>query len=151
MSALILNESITPVLRGGRANFALPVFVFATIVLWNVMKLEGPAPYVLGAFILFWMIVGLHAYIVTLVRLTFGNDHIEVIFPLHIVRLRYDAIHSLRFVRYSITPVLRLQVRGSRSVRIVIVGPYTPWGSLDECSRRLREEFAARGVSTNEV
>jgi hypothetical protein len=148
MSTLVINAALTPIVRAGRANLVFPVLVMGAIVVWQVAQLEGPARYVIGGLLLFWMAVGIHAYLTTLVRMEFAETAVDIVFPVHRTRINYATIEKVKVVRYSLTPLLRLRMRskGRMPVRVTIQGPFTPWGSLQECANRLGEEFARRGV-----
>lgn len=149
LQVLAMTSSTTPIVRGGRANLALPILAIGLVLLWKVAEVEGLGRYLLGGFVLWSMAIGWQSYYTTLTRLTFRDEYLEIMFPLRAVRLRYDAINGIKFRRHTLSPIASLKIftsTSSRVVRVNIAGSFTPWGSLDECVQKLRKELIARGV-----
>lgn len=155
LSSLIVNNSTTRFIRAGRINMAWPVIAVGIFIFANVMTmpLSNVARFILGGFLLFTIFIGLRTYVTTLARVVFLDENIQILLAVYERKIPYDAIASVQIVRLRLTPLLRIRIRSRRagySVQLAIPGPFTPWGSLGECSARLAEEFRAKGVQVIE-
>jgi hypothetical protein len=153
MSSLIISDSTRRIIRAGRGNIGWPIFAILVFLFANAMKLPNTARIMVGGFLLITMFIGLRSYVTTLARIVFLDDYIQIVLAVYERKVPYDTIESVQIVRLRLTPLLRVRIRSKRighSIQFAIPGPFTPWGSLKDCSARLAEQFRVKGVQVIE-
>jgi hypothetical protein len=153
MASLKISDSTTPFIRAGRSNMVWPVLAVGVFIFINAMTLPHVTRFVVGGFLLLTILIGLRMYVTTVARVVFLDDRIQISLAIYEREVPYDAIETVQIVRLRLTPMLRMRIRSrltGRFLQISIPGPFTPWGSLKECSARLAEEFRAKGVQAIE-
>jgi len=154
MSSLIFNHITTPVSRAGGANMMLPVVGIGIFFLVKAFALPLGAAILLGGVILVMLYIAVRLYLMTLARIDFLDDRIQLLLAVYRREIRYDSIESVRVVRFGLTPLLWVGIKSKpsgRSISFTVPGPETALGSLQDCSARLIEEFTARGIRTIEL
>jgi hypothetical protein len=130
-----------------------PVLAVGVFIFVNAMTLPDITRFVVGGFLLSTILIGLRMYVTTLARVEFLEDRIQILLAIYKLEVPYDAIEFIQIVRLRLTPLLRIRIKSRRSGRFVqflIPGPFTPWGSLKECSARLLEECRVKGIQAFE-
>jgi hypothetical protein len=153
MTSLMISESKTPFIRGGRSNMVWPVLAIGVLIFINAMTLPEITRFAIGGFLLLTISIGLRMYVTTVAQVVFLDDRIHVSLAVYEREVRYDTIEVVQIVRLRLTPLLRIRIRSrltGRLLQVSIPGPFTPWGSLKECSARLAKEFQAKGVQAIE-
>jgi hypothetical protein len=87
----------------------------------------------------------------TLARIDFLDDRIEMLLAVYKREIRYDSIESVKVVRFGLRPLIRVEIQSKLSgggVPFTVPGPETASGSLQDCTARLVQEFTARGIRT---
>jgi len=151
MSALIFNHITSRVGRAGGANLALPVFAILLVLLVKAFSLPTANAIWLGGFLVFCLFVGVRSYVTTLARIDFLEDRIQMLLAVYRREIVYSSIRSVAIYRSTFWPVLYVKIRAKtfgQGVLLSIKGPETPFGSLQDCSARLAEEFRAMGIKT---
>jgi hypothetical protein len=151
MQSLIISGSTTRFFRAGRTNMVWPVIAIGVLIFFNILTLPNIARIVVGGFLLLTMFVGLRMYVTTLARIEFLDDRIRILLAIYEREVPYGMIESVQIVRLGLTPLLRIRIKSKSTrgtVQFMIPGPFTPWGSLEECSSRLQDEFRVKGIQT---
>lgn len=146
---MITNASTKPLIRAGRSNMVWPIFGIVTLMFANIMILPIIARIVVGMFLSITLIIGIRMYLATLARIVFMDDRVEMLLALTRREISYDKIKVVKIVRLRLTPLLRIRISPNNAMRAIqfsVPGPTTPWGSLEECGVRIRDEFRAKGV-----
>jgi hypothetical protein len=99
MSSLIFNHITTPVSRAGGANMMLPVLCIGIFFLVKAFTLPVGAAILIGGLILVMLYIGVRLYLMTLARIDFLDDRIEMLFAVYKREIRYDSIESVKVVR----------------------------------------------------
>lgn len=149
MSSLVINGSTTRFIRAGQSNMALPIFAILIFMVANAMTLPNTARIIVGGFLLLTIFIGLRMYLATVARVVFLDDHIQILLAVYKHEIPYNTIESVQIVRLRLTPLLRIRIKSrgnGHTVQCMIPGPFTPWGSLEECSARLLDEFRVKGI-----
>ena len=152
MSSLIFNHVTTPVNRAGGANLALPVFAIGLSLLVKAFSLPAAPGILLAGFVLFTLFIGVRSYVTTLARIDFLEDRIQMLLAVYRRELVYSSIRSVEISRSTFSPILYVKIRAKTfgwGVLLSIKDPETPFGSLQDCSARVAEEFRAKGIETN--
>lgn len=149
MKSLTINSSTTPFLRAGRSNAIWPIVAVAGFLLINAGALPPASQFAVSAFVLVTIGLGVRMYITTVARVVFLDDSIEVLRSVDKQHLRYDSIESVELTRLRLTPLLRVRIKSRLSpikLQFVIPGPMTQWGTLEDCSAKLKLLCEARGL-----
>jgi hypothetical protein len=152
MTSLIINSSTSRFIRAGRSNMVWPVVVVGIFIFFNAITLPtvpNSARLVLGGFLLLTMFIGLRTYVTTTARVVFLDDRVQIMLAIYTFEAAYDTIELVQIVRLRLTPLLRIRIKSkspARTLQFMIPGPFTPWGSLEECSARLQDEFHVKGI-----
>lgn len=149
MTTLTINDSTVPVLRAGSSNVVWPIVGIAVFMLFKAAELPGNEQWIVRIFMLITIALGIRLFITTAARVTFLDDTVEVLMAVGSRRLRYDQIESVELVRMRLTPLLRMRLKpkGSRGrLQLSVKGPITAWGTLAECSTKLRKQFEGKGI-----
>jgi hypothetical protein len=153
MPSLMISESTTPFIRAGRSNMVWPILAIGVVIFINTMTLPEVTRLVIGGFLLLTILIGLRMYLTTVAQVVFLNDRVQISLAIYEREVPYETIENVQIVRLRLTPLLRMRIRSrvtGRILQISIPGPFTPWGSLKECSARLAQEFQAKGVQAIE-
>jgi hypothetical protein len=149
MSSLIFNHITTPVSRAGGANLVLPIVGVVLFLLVKAFALPTTAALVVGSFLLCTLFIGVRAYVMTLARIDFLDDRIQMLLALYRREISYDSIESVEILRLRLTPLLRVRIKPKtfgHGIQFTVPGPETALGSLLDCSAHLIEEFQAKGI-----
>jgi hypothetical protein len=154
MSSLIFNHITTPVSRAGGPNMMLPVLCIGIFFLVKAFTLPVGAAILIGGLILVMLFIGVRLYLMTLARIDFLDDRIEMLLAVYKREIRYDSIESVKVVRFGLTPLIWVEIKSKLSggsIRFTVPGPETALGSLQDCTASLVREFTARGIRTIEL
>src|SRR5919109_111500 len=149
MTTLSINDSRVPVLRAGSSNMVWPIIGIAVFMLFKAGELPRKEQLLIGIFMLITIALGIRMFVTTAARVTFLDEAVEVLMAVSSKRLRYEQIESVELVRMRLTPLLRVRMKqkGSRRrLQLSVKGPVTGWGTLAECSTRLRKQFEEKGI-----
>ncbi len=152
MTSLIINSSTSRFIRAGRSNIVWPVVAVGFFIFLNAISLPNvpnAARLLVGGFLLFTIFIGLRMYVTTAARVVFLDDRVQILLAIYQFEALYGAIEFVQFVRFRLTPLLRIRIKSrnpARTLQFMIPGPFTSWGSLEECSARLQDEFRVKGV-----
>jgi hypothetical protein len=153
VSSLIINNSAKRFIRAGSSNMVLPIFVILIVLIAHVGTLPLPARLMMIGFLLLTATIGVRMYLRTLARVDFLDNRLELVLAVWKREVPYDTIQSVQLVRFRFNPLLRIRIKLKSSlfgVQFLVRGPFTPWGSLKECSARFAEEFQAKGIQVIE-
>jgi hypothetical protein len=121
MSSLIFIHITTPVSRAGGANMMLPVLCIGIFFLVKAFTLPVGAAILIGGPILVILYIAVRLYLMTLARIDFLDDRIEMLLAVYKREIRYDSIESVKVVRFGLTPFKFLWWIRRPDPRIVLV------------------------------
>jgi hypothetical protein len=129
----------------------LPVLAILLVLLVKAFSLPVPRAIVVGGFLICCLFIGVRSYVTTSARIDFLEDRIQMLLAVYRREIAYSSIRSVEISRSPFWPILCVKIRAKslgRGVMLSIRGPETPFGSLQDCSARLAEEFRAKGIET---
>ncbi len=132
----------------------LPVVGIGIFFLVKAFSLPIGAAILIGGVILVMLYIAVRLYLMTLARIDFLDDRIQMILAVYKREIQYDSIESVRVVRFGLTPLLWVGIKSKpsgRTLAFTVPGRETALGSLRDFSARLVEEFSARGIRTIEL
>jgi len=153
MTTLTINDSDVPVVRAGSSNLVWPIIAIALFMLVRAADLPTSGQLIVSIFLLLTIALGIRLFATTLAKVTFLDDAIDVMLAVSKRKIRYEQIEFVELTRMRLTPLLRIRIKSKNSadrLQLAVRGPFTPWGTLNECSSRFRKLLEEKGVRVTE-
>ncbi len=129
----------------------LPVLGIGIFFLVKAFTLPVGAAILIGGLILVMLYIGVRLYLMSLARIDFLDDRIEMLLAVYKREIRYDSIEPVKVVRVGLRPLIWVEIKSKLSggsIPFTVPGPETASGSLQDCTARLVQELTARGNRT---